>query len=193
MAREIRSALSLARGDQDAALRDQLRSFEQSQTRNEPFHRLGSLSVTAALYAELGQVDEAHALAVQVPPIVREVGLHGALTRLGPFADELGIGDELRDAVAAGAGPRFPFWGSVIEHILAGELVVAADLMASAGSPTIEANLRRHGGLRMLADGRDPEGEVELERALAFYRSVDASAYVAQIESALAGAQSESA
>jgi hypothetical protein len=45
----------------------------------------------------------------------------------------------------------------------------------------------------MLADGRDPEGEVELERAVAFYRSVDASAYVAQIESALAGAQSESA
>jgi len=193
MAREMRSSLWLARGDQDAALRDQLRSFEESQTRNEPFHRLGSLSVTAALYAELGQVDEAHALAVQVPPIVREIGLHGALTRLGPFANELGIGDELRDAVAAGAGPKFPFWRSVIEHILAGELVAAADLMASAGSPTIEANLRRHEGLRMLADGRHPEGEVELERALAFYRSVDASAYVAQIESALAGAQSESA
>jgi hypothetical protein len=45
----------------------------------------------------------------------------------------------------------------------------------------------------MLADGRHAEGEVELERALAFYRSVDASAYVAQIESALAGSQSESA
>ena len=193
MAREIRSALWLARGDQDAALRDQLQSFEHAQTRHEPFHKLGSLAVTAALYAELGQVDEAHALAVQMPPIIREIGLHGALTRFGPFADELGIGDELRDAVAAGAGPRFPFWRSVIEHILAGELVVAADLMASAGCPTIEANLRRHGGLRMLADGRLTEGEVELERALAFFRSVAASAYVAQIESALAGAQSESA
>ena len=129
-------------------------SFEHAQTRHDPFHQLGSLAITAALYAELGQLDEAHALAVQVPPLVREIGLHGALTRLGPFADELGIGDELRDALAAGAGPRFPFWRSVIEHILAGELDSAADLMASAGSPTIEANLRRHGGLRMLADGR---------------------------------------
>ena len=193
MAREIRSALWLAREDQDAALRDQLQSFEHAQTRPSRFHRLGSLAITAALYAELGQVDEAHALAVQVPPIIREIGLHGALTRLGPFADELGIGDELRDAVAAGAGPRFPFWRSVIEQILAGELVSAADLMASAGNPTIEANLRRHGGLRMLADGRQTEGEVELERALTFYRSVGASAYVAQIERALAGAQSESA
>jgi hypothetical protein len=80
----------------------------------------------------------------------------------------------------------------VIEHVLAGELVSAADLMASAGSPTIEANLRRHGGLRMLAAGRHSEGEVELERALGFY-SVDARFYVAQMESALAGAQSESA
>ncbi len=116
-----------------------------------------------------------------------------ALTRLGLFADELGIGDELRDAVAAGAGPSFPFWRSVIEHILAGELDSAADLMASAGSPTIEADLRRHAGMRMLHAGEAAAAEVELVRALAFYRSVDASAYVAEIESALAGAQSESA
>ena len=33
----------------------------------------------------------------------------------------------------------------------------------------------------------------DFQRALAFYRTVDASAYVAEIESALAGAQSESA
>ncbi len=193
MAREVRSALWLARGDQDAALREQLQSFEQGQTRNERFHRVGSLAVTAALYAELGQLDEAHALAVQVPPLVREVGLHGALTRLGPFADELGIGDELRAAVAAGAGPRLPFWQSVIDHILAGELNSAADVMGSRGNVMSEANLRKHAGMRMLAAGEAAAAEIELERALAFYRSVDASAYVAEIESALAGAQSESA
>ena len=86
-----------------------------------------------------------------------------------------------------------PFWRSVIEHILAGELVSAADLMASAGNPTIEANLRKTCGTPDAGRRATAEGEVELERALAFYRSVDASAYVAQIESALAGAQSESA
>jgi tetratricopeptide (TPR) repeat protein len=192
-AREVRSALWLARGDQDGALRDQLQSFDHVQTRHEPFHLLGSLALTAALYAELEQLDEARGFAVQVPPLVRENGLHGALTWLGPFANELGIGDELRDAVAARAGPTFPFWRSVIEHILAGELGAAADSMASAGNPTIEANLRKHNGLRMLAAGRTADAQVELERALAFYRSVDASAYVAQIESPLAGAQSESA
>ncbi|HUG65778.1 MAG TPA: AAA family ATPase [Gaiellaceae bacterium] len=191
-AREVRSALWLARGDQDRALRDQLQSFEH-QTRHDPFQLLGSLALTAALYAELGQLDEARGFALQVPPLVREVGVHGALTRLGLFAEKLDIREDLRDAVAAGAGPSVPTWRSVIEHILAGELDAAADIMASAGNPTIEANLRKHLGVRMLAAGRTVDAEVELKRALEFYRSVGASAYVAQIERALAGAQRDSA
>ena len=80
----------------------------------------------------------------------------------------------------------------MIEHVLAGELA-AADIMASGGNVTSEANLRKYAGIRMLAAGEAAAAEVELERALAFYRSVDATAYVAEIESALAGAQSESA
>ena len=71
-------------------------------------------------------------------------------------------------------------WRNVIEHILADELVEAADLMGSAGNPTVEANIRQHGGLRMIAAGQTAQAEVELERALGFYRSVDASAYVAR-------------
>jgi hypothetical protein len=81
----------------------------------------------------------------------------------------------------------------VIDHILAGELDSAADVMGSSGNVMSEANLRKHAGMRMLAAGEAAAAEIELERALAFYRSVDASAYVAEIESALAGAQSESA
>ena len=65
--------------------------------------------------------------------------------------------------------------------------------MESGGNPTIEANLRKHAGMRMLTAGRTADARAQLERALAFYRSVDASAYVAEIETALAGAQSESA
>jgi hypothetical protein len=128
-----------------------------------------------------------------VPPLVRENGLHGALTRLGPFAEELGIGDELRDAVAAGAGPSYPFWRGMIEHILAGDLDAAADIMESSGNPTVEANLRRHSGRRMSAEGRTADATAQFERALAFYRSVAATFYIEQIENALAGAQSESA
>jgi tetratricopeptide (TPR) repeat protein len=192
-AREVRSELRLARGDRDGALRDRLRSFQHVQTRSEPFALIGSLALTAALHAELQQLDEARGFAAQVPPLVRENGLHGALTRLGPFAEELGIGDELRDAVAAGAGPSYPFWRGMIEHILAGDLDAAADIMESSGNPTVEANLRRHSGRRMSAEGRTADATAQFERALAFYRSVAATFYIEQIENALAGARSESA
>ena len=191
--REVRAALWIARGNDDRALLDQLRAFELTPARQDPFRLLGALAGTAALYAECGQLDEARSLAVQIPPLVREVGLHGALTRVAVFADELGIGDDLRDAVAAGAGPAVPRWRSTIELVLAGDVSAAADVMASAGNPTIEANLRRHAGLRFAADGRPAQAEVELRRALDFYRSVNASFYITQIEEALAGAQSASA
>jgi hypothetical protein len=125
--------------------------------------------------------------------MVREIGLHGGLIRLAIFANDLGIRDDLREAIAAGAGPKVPSWRAAIEHILADEVDAAADIMESGGNPTIEANLRMHAGLRMRAAGRVVGARVQLERALAFYRSVDAVGYIAKIESALAGAQSESA
>ena len=193
LVREVRAALSVARGNRERALRDQLRALELAPSKYDPWQRLGSLAGAVAIYADIGQLDQARALALQVPPLVREVGMHGALTRLGPFAEMLGIRDDLRDAVAAGAGPGVPWWRTVVEHILAGELGAAADIVETAGSPSIEANLRKHAGLRMLAAGRTADAEVQLARALAFYRTVDASGYIAQIESALAEGQSESA
>ncbi|MET0560244.1 MAG: AAA family ATPase [Gaiellaceae bacterium] len=193
LVREVRAALLLARGDRSGALRDQRRSLELNQSRHEPFQRLGSLALTAATYAELGQLEEARALAREVPPIVREIGLHGGLIRLALFANDLGIRDALCEAIAAGAGPMVPQWRAAIGHILANELDAAADIMEAGGNPTIEANLRKHAGMRMLAASHATDARAQLERALAFYRSVAASAYVAEIESALAGAQSESA
>jgi hypothetical protein len=184
--REVREALLIARSDRDRAFSDQLRSFELSQTYYDPFQRLAAFAGTAAAYAEYGELDEARRYAVEVPPMVRDVGIHGALTRLAPFADELSIREELRDALALAGGPEIPVWRRTIELGLTGDLAGAADVMGEAGNPTIEANLRRHAGL--LTGGAD-----QLERALAFYRTVDASFYIEQIERALAGAQSESA
>ena len=82
----------------------------------------------------------------------------------------------------------------MIEHILVGELDAAANIMDSAGNPDYRG---QHPQARRLADAgrrakrRTCEGG-ELERALTFYRSVDASARVAEIESALAGDQRDS-
>ena len=124
---------------------------------------------------------------------MREIGLHGGLIRLSLFADDLGIRDDLREAVAAGAGPTVPRWRAAVGHILADELDAAADLMESAGNPTIEANLRKHAGLRLLAAGH-ARGRASSSSARS--RSTARSTRrptSREIESALAGAQSESA
>ena len=55
------------------------------------------------------------------------------------------------------------------------------------------AQSRFAAGERLLEQGRHAEGKVELERALGFYRSVDASYYVERGEALLAGTQSASA
>jgi tetratricopeptide (TPR) repeat protein len=183
--REVRAALSIARGDRERALRDQQRALELANAQRDPFQHLASLASTAVIYAELGRLDDGYSLAVQVPPLVREIGLHGSLTLLALLGDELGIGDDLREAAARTVGPRVSAWtqpGGLIERILAGELDVAADMIRSAGNPTIEANIRKHAGFRMLGAGRTADAQVELERALDFYRAVEASFYIEQIE-----------
>ena len=66
----------LARGEPDAALRDQ---FRRSSTRRRGTSRFtGSAArVTAALYAELGRLDEAHARRAGAAAL-RQIGIHGA-------------------------------------------------------------------------------------------------------------------
>ena len=64
--------------------------------------------------------------------------------------------------------------------------------MGSAGSLTIEADLRKHAGLRLLTAGRTADEEVQLERALDFHRMVDAS-HARGDRGALAEAQRDSA
>ena len=104
--------------------------------------------------------------------------------------------DERRDVLAivrASQLRRTVFWREVAVVAMEGELIAAADVVSQTGAVTVESQLRFRGGQQLIAEGRHAEGAVELERALEFYRSVDASAYVAQIESALARSHSESA
>jgi tetratricopeptide (TPR) repeat protein len=190
---DVRAAIRISRGDRDGALRDQLRALELARDRLDLFHRLGGIANTAVRYAELGRIEEARTLALETIPLVRETGVHGALIWLGLYADALGVAEDLRAASVLGTGPAVPFWRNAVVRTLDGELSAVSDQMAGAGNPTIEASLRMHAGLRLLSAGRTGEAQAELERALAFYRSVDASAYVAEIEAALAGDQRDSA
>ena len=115
------------------------------------------------------------------------------MLQLVGFVEHLGVQDSLLEVVRASQSRRAGFFRDAAVVALEGDLIAAADFVSRTGAVTIESQLRFRGGQQLIAAGRHAEGKLELERALAFYRTVDASAYVAQIESVLAGAQSESA
>ena len=194
-ARFARAIVRLGRGDPDGALADKLRELELSRAGGHPHGIASSLSGLAALRARRGELDEARTLAAEVVPAVRELGVTGWLTEFASFVEQLGLRDELAAAIDAAptAGPR-AHWRELVELMLDGDLRGAADTFAEMGTPTREADLRLAAGRRFFEQGLRDEGAAELERALAFYRTVDATAYIAEIEALLgASAQSESA
>ncbi|MBA3332983.1 MAG: hypothetical protein H0U30_03240, partial [Actinobacteria bacterium] len=64
--------------------------------------------------------------------------------------------------------------------------VEAAELYAEAGILLFEAEARLRAAEQLLSAGRAAEGEVQLEKALAFYRSVGATLFVERGEALLA-------
>jgi hypothetical protein len=74
-----------------------------------------------------------------------------------------------------------------------GDLGRVGDLFASFGCLTLEASARLFGGEEATEDGRRAEGAAQIERALAFHRSVGAEFLVRRGEDLLAATQSESA
>ena len=91
------------------------------------------------------------------------------------------------DAVmkAASSRPADPWW-EVAAAIARGELARAADRLAEMGALPFEAEVRRRAAAALIADGRRPEADIHLQKALAFWRSVGATRYIGEAEALLA-------
>src|SRR6266540_2487090 len=79
-------------------------------------------------------------------------------------------------------------WLAAATAVLSGELTRAADLCAQMGSLPDEAYARLRAAEQLVRAGRRADAEGELARALAFWRSVGATAYVRHGEALLARA-----
>jgi ATP/maltotriose-dependent transcriptional regulator MalT len=169
-----------------------LRSVELARADGGRISLGASLSQLAALHVARGELDAARAACAELIPLLED-GVNGSTTDVALHAEQIGVRDRLAKAAEATAA-RWTRWRKLIELMLDGDLRSAADDFAEIGTPTKEAELRRHAGRRFLEEGRRADGEVELEKALSFYRSVAATAHIAEIEALLgAAAQSESA
>ena len=128
------------------------------------------------MHAEQDELDEARALVAGSPPDHAETRqwdhCSSSSASWSISVSETG----LLEVVRASQSRRAVFLRDAAVVALEGDLIAAADLVATDGSrDTIESQLRFRGGQQLFAAGGRAEGELELERALAFYRTVDAS------------------
>ena len=76
-------------------------------------------------------------------------------------------------------------WNAAAAAIHRGAFAEAAAILSSSGMRTEEAYARLRAAEAFAEEGRRAEAQAQLERALAFYRSVGASAYVQRAEALL--------
>jgi hypothetical protein len=143
------------------------------------------LASAARVYAELGRRAEARPLLDEAVGITTLLAA-SAWSDLAWAAPSLGCPDDVRVALDRFTpGSR---WVDVARAVLDGAFDRAADLYATIGSAPNEAFARLAAAERDLSDGRIAEGTLELQRAVAFYRSVGAARYLRRADELLAGA-----
>jgi tetratricopeptide (TPR) repeat protein len=180
-----RAAILLARGEPEEALSNVRRAVERDRGMPDPQSLLPSLARCARVLVELGQLQEAHEHATEL--VARWNGELSStaywLLDAAVVARDLGLGDRLLEASEAAIETP---WLVAARAILRGDLGAAAAVYAEAGDRAGEAYVRLRLAKELAAAGRRADADVELQRALAFYRSVGATRYVREGESLLA-------
>jgi class 3 adenylate cyclase/tetratricopeptide (TPR) repeat protein len=187
--RAMRGRIRLARGDVAGARSDAARALEFARAAEDLQMLYPALAFGARTQVDVGSRDEGAALADELLALWRErPGAYPASSWVVDLAlalNVLGRGPELAAAAAAArVGTR---WLDAVVAFAADDFSEAADRFAAIGSQPDEALARLRAAEALMAAGRRAEAHAELDRAVAFHRLVDASAYVDEA-AALAGA-----
>jgi len=189
-----RASIREARGDIEGALADHRRVLTSIRSANDPQKLMPVLGSVILALETHGFADEARDLAREVVDFAR-AHPHAAVWSL-PFEflfSQLAVEFELELREALEDAPPGP-WKELTFACLDRDFVCAAEMWAAAGSPTFEARSRLRAAEELIETGRRAEGEAELNKALAFYRTVGATFYIKRGEQLLApSAQSDSA
>jgi class 3 adenylate cyclase/tetratricopeptide (TPR) repeat protein len=180
----LRARMRLARDDLVGAVQDCAKALELPADKWEVGALEHVLCASALVALADGRARDAGALADRI--------ITSWTPRNSQFADSTEIAllfDALgrrSDAIldAAEARPNGP-WLQVARAVARGELVYAADRLAELDCATVEAAVRLRAAARLVAERR-AEADVQLQKALNFYRSVDATRHVREGEALLA-------
>jgi hypothetical protein len=185
--RWIRGRIRLARADLRGALEDADQMLSSVRAMEDPQMLYAALAFRARMFVAAGDMDQAAAYASDL--LVRLADQGGGLIGvdwpgdLAVVLQALGRGSELAE-FASGAAPT-P-WLQAAIAFAGDEFEQATDVYAELGSLPDEAFARLRAAKQLVAGGRQIEASKQLERALVFFREVEASAYLREAEALLA-------
>jgi class 3 adenylate cyclase len=185
--RSIRAWISLARGQDERALADCERALllvRRPEGATPPEAGITLRAFGARIYAELGRLAEAQALADELLSFEADA-VAADSEDLALVADRIGRGAELRAKLAAAPGER-DHWGQVADLVLAGDAASAADRLGEKGYWSNEADTRLLAARQLVQQDRYEGASEQLEKALSFYRSVGATRFIREVEALLA-------
>ena len=183
---QTRGLIRLSRGD-EAGIDDAVASIEAARSSVDASVLCAALGIYGRMLVLVGRMDEARqALDESLALFETLEGRSGFdLPYLVITAFELGEDGERV------LGPRrHRAWAEAAKSYFAGDFARAADRYEEIGSLSDEAEARLRAAKSLMASGNVAEGEIQLERALGFYRSVGATRFIREGEALLAAASS---
>jgi class 3 adenylate cyclase/tetratricopeptide (TPR) repeat protein len=186
MAHICSARIQLARGETERAAGSVERAVERARVAGAQQLLTPVLAFAARFFTETGQSARGAELAQEVFDISRDtqrtvadeevLDLWSVLWRKKRDAE---LGDVPWDLHAT-------VWGRVVESLIARDFGRAADELAAAGARRHEADVRTWAAEWLRGQGRTAEADAQARRAIAFWRSVEANAYVRRAEALLA-------
>jgi len=186
--RWLRGRVRLARGDVKGAQEDAQRALELARVAKDPQLAWPSLAFAARAFSAT-ELERADAFAGELLSEWRgqgcpSIGTSNWPADIGFVLPALGREGELLDATVQ-METRSP-WLAAATACASGDYLAAADVYGGMGALPEEAYARLRAAQAFVREGRRAEADAELNRALAFWRSVDAAAYVREGEGLLA-------
>jgi tetratricopeptide (TPR) repeat protein len=184
---EIRALIRMARADGAGALADCEHALALARGIQDPQVVLPVLAFQSKILLAAGRRSDAVPFVDELLALLRSSRssfVSHWSTALAIVLRELGRPGDL-EAVVDNATMPSP-WLDAARAYAAGAFVEAADLYAGISTVPDEAFARLRAAEALVAAGRRPEADAQLQQALAFYRSVGATAYIREAESLFA-------
>lgn len=185
-ARSIRGAICLARGNDDGALEDGLRSIALTRAARDPQEVLPALGFLVRTYVELGRREDALPLLAELLTELRNgvVGDPSTIVQLAWVAERMERTGEIREL--AQRLEESNAWFRAGRLALDGDFGRSANVLQQIATLPEEAYARLRAAEVLVREGRRAEADEQLQHALGFYRSVGATRYMRQAEALLA-------